>query len=236
MKTYPPQETSEPSKTLVRLAPATLREPAADYLNAGDYGSFLFVCERRARWAVLQLIAVCDLASRSQLAELFHFVWIDCERLPSESDLASLIGRVSPASPKAFTPDDVLAFDALPDPFTAYRGCVLTRRKRCGRSWTLSLDCARWFADRYVEVCGEGNVGVLSRSIAKSNVLFYTNQRNEQEVVLIDSSQTRQRQTGTPGALVQVDQKAPSGSSRRLPPVRGYAHGKVTERVISRKR
>ncbi len=69
-------------------------------------------------------------------------------------------------------------FKNLPEEFTVYRG-VRGRGKVQGLSWTLSMEQARWFADRF-EPTGK----VYRARIKKEDVLAYFSDRNEKEVVL----------------------------------------------------
>lgn len=66
----------------------------------------------------------------------------------------------------------------LPATFTAYRAGQET-----GFSWTLSEKVATWFQSRFEMEFGE--VPLLSRDFSADDAVFYTNQRNEQEVVIL---------------------------------------------------
>lgn len=66
----------------------------------------------------------------------------------------------------------------LPDQFTAYRA-----GKEDGFSWTLSKEVAEWFQQRFKAQFGK--VPFLERTFKRSDVVFYTNDRNEQEVVIL---------------------------------------------------
>lgn len=66
----------------------------------------------------------------------------------------------------------------LPDEFTAYRAGELN-----GYSWTLDRSVAQKFQQRFA--LNFGDVPLQSRTFLKSEALFYTNRRNEQEVVII---------------------------------------------------
>lgn len=68
--------------------------------------------------------------------------------------------------------------DELPDIFTAYRA-----GNDDGFSWSLDEDTARWFEQRFKEQFG--NIPFQERVFSKGNALFYTNARNEQEVVIL---------------------------------------------------
>jgi hypothetical protein len=77
------------------------------------------------------------------------------------------------------------AGDPLPegDPLTVYRGVAGdgTWRKVRGLSWTLDPDLACWFACRREDLV---NPAVMVATIRRSSVWFYSNGRDEQEVVV----------------------------------------------------
>ncbi len=68
-------------------------------------------------------------------------------------------------------------YTALPEEVTVYRG-VGKHGKVNGLSWTLDLEKAKWFANRFEPV------GVYKAKINKKYVLAYFNGRNEHEIVL----------------------------------------------------
>ncbi len=68
-------------------------------------------------------------------------------------------------------------YTSLSKEITVYRG-VGKRGKVNGLSWTLELEQAKWFANRFEPV------GVYKAKINKKYVLAYFNGRNEQEIVL----------------------------------------------------
>jgi hypothetical protein len=76
------------------------------------------------------------------------------------------------------------AGDPLPegDTLTIYRGVagVGSMRRVSGLSWTLDLDIACWFASRF----NLPNPAILAASVRPDEVFFYTDGRNEQEVVV----------------------------------------------------
>ena len=65
--------------------------------------------------------------------------------------------------------------EELPEEMTVWRG------GHCeGFSWTLSREIGEWFVERFGE-----ETPLLSMKVKKSDVLFYTNDRHEEEVVLL---------------------------------------------------
>ena len=69
----------------------------------------------------------------------------------------------------------------LPESFTAYRAGEET-----GFSWTLDETVADWFRQRFEEQFGD--VPMHKRSFNRSDAIFYTNSRNEQEVVILPTN------------------------------------------------
>ena len=68
--------------------------------------------------------------------------------------------------------------EELPDRFTAYRA-----GKADGFSWTLDKKTAEWFHNRFKSQFG--NIPFLTKPFTKEDAVFYTNDRNEKEVVII---------------------------------------------------
>ena len=66
----------------------------------------------------------------------------------------------------------------LPSKFTAYRA-----GNDDGFSWTLDERVAQWFHNRFKSEFGD--IPFLEREFSKADVVFYTNSRQEKEVVII---------------------------------------------------
>lgn len=66
---------------------------------------------------------------------------------------------------------------------TIYRGQNFKGYAKENISWTLNLDVAKWFANRF-----GGEPVILTARIPKSLIWFYTDKRNEEEIVLIPGS------------------------------------------------
>jgi hypothetical protein len=73
----------------------------------------------------------------------------------------------------------------LPETVRAWRGTSCLSPSECSRglSWTLDRDVACWFAKRY----SMPNPLVMCADVPKNSILFYSNERQEQEVVIFDS-------------------------------------------------
>ena len=77
--------------------------------------------------------------------------------------------------------DEFKFYSALPDEMTVYRGVSRNRNPK-GLSYTLDIDKAIWFQNRFAN---EENTGsLIERRIKKSDILAYFNRRGEDEIVL----------------------------------------------------
>ena len=74
--------------------------------------------------------------------------------------------------------DDLLVYNSLPDKITIYRG-IQPNESAKGFSWSLSVDTAAWFAQRF-----EPKGGVYSLTVNKKHVIAYINTRNEKEIIV----------------------------------------------------
>jgi hypothetical protein len=66
----------------------------------------------------------------------------------------------------------------LQESFTAYRA-----GEADGFSWTLKEEIAKWFQQRFAQEFG--TIPLIKKKFAKKDALFYTNDRGEEEVVII---------------------------------------------------
>lgn len=86
----------------------------------------------------------------------------------SEVDLSSAVNK-----------EDKEYFDSLPQVLTVYRG--VSKGSEKGLSWTLSHDKAVWFANRFS--LQKKNTVYIGK-VKKEDIFCYTNDRNENEVIL----------------------------------------------------
>lgn len=120
---------------------------------------------------LLELIKKHPEWSDEQVWDLITDIWIDTEMPYQQRDLWSELFSLR-------TPTESLVSD-LPDEFTIYRG-----GDEDGYSWTLSEEKAEWFEERNQRF-GFKNTQVLKRTVRRKDVLFYNNDREEQEVVIL---------------------------------------------------
>jgi 5-methylcytosine-specific restriction endonuclease McrA len=106
-------------------------------------------------------------------------VWTATE-FPHQQTNAVLITLFKGVPPALLMDErDYMAYERLPKNITVYRGLQGKRARVDGLSWTLDLNTASWFANRF------GQHGqVFKAVIPKKEVFFFTNARGEQEVVL----------------------------------------------------
>ena len=78
--------------------------------------------------------------------------------------------------------DEVDAFNKLPDTITVYRG-----GHKDGLSWTLSEEKAKWFGERNYYF-NEQETPLWKMDIKKKDIAWFTNSRNEQEVILTETT------------------------------------------------
>jgi hypothetical protein len=167
---------------------AVMRSLRDEAWRQGDWSRFIFRHVREHRWRALGKVAA--FSPRLDITELFREVWIDSEDIWRErktvKTLIALIG--ANRRRKLFTDDDRTRFNSLPGKITIYRGAKEWNRR--GMSWTLDLQRAVYFAT-YTNSEGMAcslppdlRGFVMERTVRKSAILFYTNERNEDEVVL----------------------------------------------------
>lgn len=142
-----------------------------------DVGEMLFIhINKPHRVSILDFIG--GLLSDEEFGKLLREAWTDVE-WPGQHGINNLIRMFDRAKPHLMTEKERAAFDALPDTLTVYRGLQGRKASVRGLSWTLDLETARWFAQRW-----EGNRPVYRATIAKRHCFMFTDKRREQEIVL----------------------------------------------------
>lgn len=156
------------------------KEELKKAIDEKEWSSALVLYERPCR-----IQAFCNLANlmdkKSLIAE-FSWVWTDSENIWQNQELIDkVIELLGKDIRKVMSKKDKKVFDNLPGKVMIYRGC--NKENENGMSWTLSKEKANWFAKR---IRKDGKV--LSKEVCKEDILFYTNGRSEQEVVLRSSA------------------------------------------------
>lgn len=81
--------------------------------------------------------------------------------------------------------EDYENYKKLPDKFIVYRGVAVGRNPH-GLSWTLNLETAKWFANRFNN---DKKTGYIEKAVVrKSDMFAYFNTRGEDEIVCNVSS------------------------------------------------
>jgi hypothetical protein len=113
---------------------------------------------------------------------LLHSVWTSVENLWQYRTVLPILfrGRHQTIPEMMPEPDDLSAFTALPGTLEIFRGCQWRNRK--GWSWTTERKTAEFFARRFLKKGSKSRI--VTALVRKQNILFYTNCRNEYEVVI----------------------------------------------------
>ena len=118
-----------------------------------------------------------EMGSRCNDLQVWYLIedtWVESEKNHLNRDLWREIFSLRKV-PSHFAKTDIPPFFTLPDELVVFRG-----GDPSGFSWSMSNKKGRWFAERYGQ-----NRKFWGLHIRKSDVLFYTNKREEQEVVVI---------------------------------------------------
>lgn len=120
------------------------------------------------------------------LALLGEF-WNMCDNIRDYSSiLRSELGTIGPLMPM-MTPEERIAYAALPDVLTVYRGC--SAQRLTGASWSLDPEVARAFPtlNRY----RVSDPVLVTATVPKSKVLAILLSREEQEVITFNARRLR---------------------------------------------
>lgn len=147
--------------------------------EAGKWQQVITLFERPYRWDAL--VEISSRISVRELAQQFAWVWSDSENIWQNleiiEELVSLLSQ-SDLKSELMDQNDFRRFQRLPSNLIVYRGCTLYNKE--GLSWSLDIEKAKWFALRF----NNKQPLLLTGQVDKSDVLFYTNQRGESEIVV----------------------------------------------------
>lgn len=121
--------------------------------------------------------------SIDDFSELLGKVYVESENPNDDKNVSipTLMRWFKQAKKEALMNEEELkGYNSLPDCFTVYHG-VAVGRKRAGISWTMDVDMAKWFANRFNE--GKQKGYVLQAEIKKVDALAYFSRRNEKEII-----------------------------------------------------
>jgi hypothetical protein len=146
------------------------KEAVEEAREKSDWSGFVWLHERPFRFTALLEALGTGYWDAGNLTEeeneLVESVWIDAENPGVNRDVWLTLFEAMPCE----------ALNKLPKKFTIYRGT--DPEDDNGISWTLSKKVAKFFADRFKD-----DGVVLTREIARSDALFYTDGRGEKEVI-----------------------------------------------------
>ena len=150
--------------------------------SLNDVGSIF--CMIRKQYRLLFLKLSKEYMSSKDFATYLRESWISAENpnMDVNVSLKTLISWFKNASKvNLMTKEDYKFYKSLPESFTVYRGVTEGHNPK-GLSWTVNLDKAWWFANRW------GSSGyVLVSDITKNCAYAYFNSRGEDEVI-VDTS------------------------------------------------
>ena len=128
-------------------------------------------------------LEIQDRLSDAQYWRNLEFVFSMTEYVhESKTKWLSLLQSNQRYRPLMMTRKDRKAFENLPDTLTIYRGYQHGKyRHKMGLSWTLSKEKAIWFAHRRST---NGSPKVVVGTCKKADVFCYTDDRNEQEIII----------------------------------------------------
>lgn len=150
-------------------------------LKKKNWGSYVFLHERPYR-LVPAFSSISQKLDSKTYWELLGEIWVDSENIWQNSDWWLYFLEDGPLENKEYfmSEEDREEFKRLPEKLTVYRGYVPRKNKK-GFSYTLSKEKATWFANRF------GRDGkVYERQIDKKDVFAYKNDRNEQEIIILN--------------------------------------------------
>ena len=144
-----------------------------------NFSSYIMLHEKPWRFEALKSI-IEDVKDREKAAELIHSVWIGSENIWQHlAEWKVMLKEYREELRSTMDEEDTLVFNSLPETITVYRGYQKGKNKS-GISWTLDKEKAEWFGGRFSK-----EKLFATKTIKKDKVLFYSNQRGEQEIVIV---------------------------------------------------
>lgn len=130
-----------------------------------------------------------DFLSEKDFGEFLSMAWVD-EENPNQDvncSITYLTGLFQKCKKEhLMCKEDYENYKKLPDKFIVYRGVAVGRNPH-GLSWTLNLETAQWFANRFNN---DKETGYIEKAVVrKSDVFAYFNTRGEDEIVCNVSSE-----------------------------------------------
>jgi hypothetical protein len=163
--------------------------------ESGEWDSYIFMHERPYRMDAFNDIK--DDLNNEEYWSTLKTIFVDSENISqNHSDWDELLDCERDGKEHFMDKSDKESFNKLPDDLIIYRG-FKDENGENGFSWTLSVEKAIWFADRFGN---SDNSYVASATVNKNNIIGYTDSRNEDEIIvtpenirilkIVNSSQT----------------------------------------------
>jgi hypothetical protein len=155
------------------------KEHAENLLKKKQYESYIYLHERPYRLQTFKKVEkhLDDMKYWGVLAE----IWRDSENIwQNKSEWKSLLNSKRKYRDEFMSEEDRHYFDKMPEVVTVYRGYTEGKNEK-GFSYTTDKSKAEWFSKR--NFAKEGKV--LTRKVNKSDIFAYTNERGENEVIIL---------------------------------------------------
>lgn len=156
---------------------AKKKEKLAKARKTKSWTTFVYLHERP--WRINAFMEIETRLTDKQYWTILARLWTDSENIHQNQQF--WLDALSSKRPGSFmSADDRRAFAKLPETLTVYRGYVKNQNFD-GVSYTLNQERAQWFAARFSTKAG----AVRKRTVKKSDVFAYTNDRNEEEIIIL---------------------------------------------------
>lgn len=132
-------------------------------------------------YRMLYLSLAFPYLTKRERSEIMHEVWISVENINNNVNVSQMeiLKMLRKCNLKYLMgSENYEVYENLPDTFTVYRG-LQENAQEDGLSWTLSKDVAEWFASRF-----ENNGEIIEKTVHKTEVIAYFNDREEEEIIL----------------------------------------------------
>jgi hypothetical protein len=167
----------EQMNPLVNMQYKQKKELVKKALKQKDYDSYIWLHERPFR-----LNAFTDIKHKlksKQYWSILSDIWRDSENIWQNKPIWLYLFLLEIPNREYFMSlEDRAAFNNLPNEIIVYRG--YDENNKSGYSYTLDRKKAEWFARRF-----DKNGKVLKRKVKKEDIFAYTNQRGENEVIIL---------------------------------------------------
>lgn len=151
--------------------------------NIKEYDEFATIITKSYRSVFLN--ETLRYIGNKDLAKYLRKLWISCDyvnvdQVISKSKYVSLFKQADKSA--LMNEDEIQRIGDLPDNVTIYRGINdITNHPVNGLSWTLDINTANWFANRFAKM-KECTASVYKATIKKEDILSYFD--DEKEVVV----------------------------------------------------